>query len=73
MPIQIQLRRGTAAEWSTNNPILAIGEVGLETDTKYFKLGNGSTPWNTLQYGGIQGLPGPTASDMSPLFAVWSP
>jgi len=73
MPIQIQLRRGTAATWSSNNPILAIGEVGLETDTKYFKLGNGSTAWNSLAYGGIQGLPGDAGSDTNPFFSVWSP
>ncbi len=73
MPIQIQLRRGTASEWTSANPILALGEVGLETDTKFFKLGNGSTPWNLLQYGGIQGLPGNAVSDLDPLFAVWSP
>lgn len=73
MPIQIQLRRGTASQWSTNNPILAVGEVGLEIDTRFFKLGNGSSPWNSLAYGGIQGLPGDAASDTNPFFSVWSP
>lgn len=46
----IQLRRGTAAEWASVNPILADGEEGLETDTGYRKVGDGSTRWNLLQY-----------------------
>lgn len=73
MPIQIQLRRGTAAQWTAANPILAEGEVGLETDTRYFKLGDGVTNWNSLAYGGISGLPGDAYSDIDPFFSVWSP
>lgn len=46
----IQLRRGTAAEWASVNPILADGEEGLETDTGYRKVGDGITRWNALQY-----------------------
>ena len=46
----IKLRRGTAAEWTTANPILAAGEMGIETDTRKFKFGDGTTPWNTLAY-----------------------
>lgn len=56
--IQFQLRRGTSTEWSTSNPTLAAGEVGIETNTNLFKIGNGSTPWNSLVYGGIQGITG---------------
>ena len=37
MSTLIQLRRGTAAEWSAANPVLASGEIGLETDTGLFK------------------------------------
>jgi len=58
--IQFQFRRGTAAQWSAANPTLAAGEMGLETDTNQFKIGNGTTPWNSLSYGGIQGATGPT-------------
>lgn len=58
MAVQIQLRRGTAAEWTAANPTLALGELGLETDTVKFKIGDGSTNWNTLDYG-IQGPQGP--------------
>lgn len=58
--IQLQFRRGTAAEWTTANPILALGELGLETDTRQFKIGDGTTAWNSLAYGGIAGAEGPT-------------
>ena len=46
----IQIRRGTAAQWTAANSILASGEMGLETDTKAFKFGDGSTAWNALPY-----------------------
>lgn len=58
MAIQIQFRRGTAAEWSSVNPILAEAEMGIETDTDLFKIGNGSQSWNDLDYGGIRGFTG---------------
>lgn len=51
----IKLRRGTAAEWTTANPILAAGEMGIETDTRKFKFGDGTTPWNTLDYASAEG------------------
>ena len=50
MTIQIQIRRDTAANWTTNNPTLALGEFGLETDTKAIKFGDGATAWNSLPY-----------------------
>ena len=46
----IKIRRDTAANWTANNPILATGEPGLETDTKKIKYGDGSTAWNSLAY-----------------------
>ena len=58
--VQLQLRRGTAAEWFSSNPILADGEMGLETDTRYFNMGNGVLHWNDLPYGGLIGGLGPT-------------
>jgi hypothetical protein len=58
--IQFQFRRGTASQWTSANPVLASGELGLETDTSQFKMGNGSTAWNSLPYGGIQGPTGNT-------------
>jgi hypothetical protein len=47
---QIQVRRGTAAQWTSANPTLAAGELGFETDTNKIKCGNGSTAWNSLAY-----------------------
>jgi hypothetical protein len=48
MAFKIQLRRDTAANWTTNNPLLLNGEIGIETDTLKFKIGNGSQRWNLL-------------------------
>src|SRR5271166_403646 len=48
----IQIRRGTAAQWTSANPILAQGEMGLETDTTFIKIGDGVTAWASLAYGG---------------------
>lgn len=52
MPVvtQVQIRRGTAAQWTSANPTLASGEQGFETDTLKLKIGNGSTAWNSLAY-----------------------
>jgi hypothetical protein len=47
---QIQIRRGTAAQWTSANPTLAAGEFGYESDTGKFKIGSGSTAWNSLSY-----------------------
>jgi hypothetical protein len=47
---QIQLRRGTAAQWTTANPVLAAGEEGFETDTGRLKIGDGVTAWASLGY-----------------------
>lgn len=49
----IQLRRDTAANWTTNNPTLYQGEIGIETDTKLFKMGNGTTAWTLLPYANL--------------------
>lgn len=49
----IKLRRDTASAWTLANPVLAAGEPGLETDTDLIKYGNGTTPWNSLDYAGI--------------------
>lgn len=47
---QIQIRRGTASQWTSTNPVLAAGEFGFETDTNKLKCGNGTTTWNSLTY-----------------------
>lgn len=48
-------RYNTAAIWSYVNPILIKGEIGIESDTKRFKFGDGETPWNNLSYAGGDG------------------
>ena len=50
MTTRLQQRRDTAANWTSNNPTLATGEIGFETDTKKFKIGDGSTAWTALAY-----------------------
>jgi hypothetical protein len=60
MTVQIQLRRGTAQQWTDANPTLAEGEIGVTTDTGQFKIGTGNTAWNSLDYGGVIGATGPT-------------
>lgn len=57
MAVKIQLRRGTAAEWTAANPILLEGEMGLEKDTGKWKAGDSSTAWTSLGYGqdGVDG------------------
>jgi hypothetical protein len=50
MPV-IRLKRGTAANWTSANPVLAAGEAGVETDTRKIKYGDGTTAWNALGYG----------------------
>jgi hypothetical protein len=47
---KIQIRRDTAANWTSANPTLAQGELGLETDTGKLKAGTGSTAWTSLGY-----------------------
>jgi len=51
MAQQVQFRRGTSVEWTTSNPILAQGELGLDITNNKFKIGTGLTSWNYLNYG----------------------
>jgi len=48
MAIKIQLRRDLSTNWTLNNPLLLSGEIGIETDTLKFKIGNGSDRWNSI-------------------------
>ena len=50
MTARLQNRRDTAANWTSNNPTLAAGEIGYETDTAKLKIGDGTTVWNSLSY-----------------------
>jgi hypothetical protein len=53
MAVQIQIRRGTAAAWTSANPTLAAGEFAMETDTDKYKFGDGSTAWTSLGYSSL--------------------
>ena len=46
----MQQRRGTAQQWTDADPILAAGEIGFETDTNQFKIGDGVNEWSDLSY-----------------------
>lgn len=65
MAVQIQLRRGIASLWTATNPVLAQGEMAIETDTKNFKVGDGITVWNSLPYSNVN-----TIGDLNDVLAV---
>ena len=54
MATRMQQRRGTAAQWVSSNagagPILNAGEIGWESDTNKFKIGDGVNNWSNLDY-----------------------
>lgn len=50
MIVKFRIRRDTSANWTANNPVLALGEPGLETDTRKVKYGDGTAAWNSLPY-----------------------
>lgn len=53
MAVKLQLRRDQAANWTSVNPTLSAGELGVELDTGKLKVGNGTTAWNSLSYIGL--------------------
>ena len=50
MAVKIQLRRDVASAWTSSNPTLSVGEMGVETDTAKYKIGDGTTAWTSLAY-----------------------
>jgi len=50
MATRMQQRRGTAEQWTSADPTLEAGEIGFETDTGRFKIGDGANPWSDLEY-----------------------
>ena len=48
--VRLQIRADTAANWTSFSPVLLANELGLETDTKKFKIGDGNTSWQSLAY-----------------------
>ena len=53
MATLIQFRRGTASQWTSANTVLHAGELGFETNTGKFKLGDGTTAWVDLSYASV--------------------
>jgi hypothetical protein len=47
---RMQQRRGSSSQWTSINPVLAEGEIGFETDSQQFKIGDGVLPWSQLPY-----------------------
>ena len=66
---KILLRNDTKANWTSANPVLGKGEIGIETDTRLFKFGDGTTNWNALKYADTEHAvlkeADPTTSDAS--------
>lgn len=53
--VKIQIRNDTKNNWNTQNPVLLKGEMGVETDTRKFKFGDGVSDWATLEYASATG------------------
>ncbi len=51
--IRLKMRGRLAADWTSGNEVLLAREMGLETDTRRFKFGDGTTAWNSLPYAGV--------------------
>src|ERR1039458_7888394 len=72
MSVQIQLRRGNSSDWTTANPLLAQGEVGIELNTGLSKIGDGILSWNNLSYSSASySLNGGTSGNSSSLSASY--
>jgi len=68
MAFRIQLRRDTASKWTINNPVLLLGEPGIEIDTHKIKIGDGVLSWNSLPYLATQGPTGPSQPEYTGSF-----
>lgn len=71
MITRILLRRGAAVDWTAANPTLSDGEIGVETDTRKFKFGTGTTAWNSLPY--AVGVNNSTGSNIQGVASAWPP
>ena len=73
-PAILRHRRDTAANWTSNNPVIEAGQLGYETDTLKFKLGDGTTAWSSLSYAsggtGPTGPTGPTGAGGAPVLLL---
>ena len=77
LDVKIQIRNDTKNNWTTQNPVLLKGEMGVETDTRKFKFGDGVSDWKTLEYASATGAiimnkaPTPTDSGYD-VGAMWA-
>lgn len=55
LDVKIQIRNDTKNNWTTQNSVLLKGEMGVETDTRKFKFGDGVSDWKTLEYASATG------------------
>lgn len=70
-------RYDESSVWTSVNPVLLAGEIGVESDTNYFKVGDGKTAWNELDYaaagaGGEKAYYTPSISQTSDSTATFS-
>lgn len=76
LDVKIQIRNDAKNNWTTQNPVLLKGEMGVETDTRKFKFGDGVSDWKTLEYASATGAiimnkaPTPTDSGYD-VGAIW--
>ena len=70
MAIRMQQRRGTLSQWAAANPVLAAGEIGWESDTNKFKMGDGVNQWDDLDYFLNQSQLEGSIDDFIPLTAI---
>jgi len=85
MATRMQQRRGTAAQWTSADPVLNAGEMGWESDTNKFKIGDGTNHWVDLDYfidanstanpsfGSSITFEGATANDFETTLAITDP
>lgn len=67
----MQQKRGLASRWTSTNPILLAGEIGVETDTNKMKVGDGVTQWNSLGYTKVDPQSISYTHTQNALLSVW--
>lgn len=50
MNVRIKNKIDSQQQWEEKNTVLLSGEIGIEEETRNFKIGDGTTPWNDLPY-----------------------
>ena len=72
MSFRVQIRRDNLINWTVNNPVLLSGEFGYVLDTKFMKIGDGTTPWNSLPYWSTNNGPTGPKGETGPIGATGS-